>query len=127
MTVDENLSMSRFPCFVNVLRTIQIASLEQNLISPLRNVDGVDVSARFNAQACSWTSGGLMFCSLYVNVFAGVELEGRLSTEDVQMQASVWMKQRHLPLQSLRSCIDGDFGLLRIQNEAVVNIRFLWS
>lgn len=115
--------MSCLPSLVHVLCSVCLTFLEQHLISPCWNIDGINVATGFDTYSCSRPSCWCMVCCRYIDVFPRVELERRLSTEDLEVEAGVGMRKGDLLLKTAASGIDGNFGVLWIENETVINIR----
>ena len=64
-----------------------------------------------------------MVCCRYIDVLTSVELERRLSTEDLEVEVGVRMRKGDLLLKTGASRVDGNFRVPWIENETVIDLR----
>jgi hypothetical protein len=93
------------------------------LISPLWHVDGVDVATRFDAESRTCGTFRRVLGGRDVNKVASVELEGRLGTEEVQVDFGFWMVQAHEAVEFGVASVEGAFRIRCVMDEAVVDER----
>jgi len=110
------------PATVYDLSAVLLTLLENHHRLVFWNVDGVDVAAGFDAEASAGASGGKVTNGRYVDVFTGVELEGRFRRVYFEVDLGLWVVERRKLLQGRRASVDGNAAGVCVGHKAVVNI-----
>jgi hypothetical protein len=110
------------PATVYDLGSVLLTLLEDHHRLVLWNVDRVYVTAGFHAEARSGASGRYIANSRYIDVFASVELEGRLGRVNFEVDLRLWVVERCKLLQRRRTSVDGNAARVGIGNKAVVDV-----
>lgn len=113
------------PTPVDNLTAVLLALLESHLRLLLRNIDGIDITSRLNAETCARAARGETFDGRYIDVCACVKLESRLCAGYFQVDLAIRMVERREFLQRSRAGINRYVLCVCVHYKAVVNGRLL--
>jgi hypothetical protein len=110
------------PRLVGHLRAIDLPLLQQSHLAPLRHVWRVDVATGLDAETRALATGRYAVDGGHVDAGAGVELKGRLSAIDLEMELGIGVVELAEELQRLRARVQRYFGGIGLDQEAVVDV-----
>ena len=85
---------SLLPRFIDVLRSIDLALLQQAHSLPFRYIGRIHISAGLDAEPRAGTPGGISTHGRDVDVFSGVELESGFGAVHFEVQAGSGVVER---------------------------------
>lgn len=108
---------------MNGPRSPELPTFQQHLAPPLRHIDGIDITRRFDTKPSPRASRRSIFCGRSIDVFARVELERGLGAENVQMQLRARVRGADQRAQRPLARVERDVGRVRVDDETVVDVR----
>lgn len=118
-------SASLLPRLVHDTRAVCLALLQQRLGLPLRHVERIDITARFDAEAAPRLPRGGASHGGHIDVLAGVELERGLCAVDLEVDAGRRVVGGDEPRQGPGAGVErdgGGGGGVLVEDEAVVDV-----
>lgn len=111
------------PSTIHVLAAINLPLLQQDHPSPLLLIRRINITTRLDAEPCPLPTCRRALDLRHINVLSRVELESRFSAVDLEMDTGGRVLEGGELFQWLVPCVEGDFGRILLDDEAVVDVR----